>query len=263
MASSKVSAPPDPSDPRLLSLSLVLLQDAGLGRPLTEQLERTVRTTGYCVATALSTALPTAKTATALAQDEAEEDFTVGANAGYFSDYRLRTRYEKPEEIPDPLQGRYFSGMDWRRGVTVSNVVFEPRIVGGAITSHRKKIAVQRGRAIAAIRRAIEHFECIAEHPGYGFVKEYIVEYESLIAELRTLDPDALPSRAKVEAFGGRLKTLSRVFADRIRRAGHGAPDHVRQRSKKATGHRDFGDAAQGNVAFRLNAGLFSRTNDS
>lgn len=131
----------------------------------------------------------------------------------------------------------------------MNDVVFEPRFVGGAIRPPRKKIAVQRGRAIAAIRQATVRFKCMAGHSGYGFVNHHIVEYESLIAEPRILDPDAPPSRATVEALGGTLKTLSRVLADRIRGAGHGAPDHARQRGGEATGHRDVGAAAPAGIA--------------
>lgn len=42
--------------------------------------------TSYYVATALAVVLP----ASALARDEAAEDYAISANIGYFSDYRFR-----------------------------------------------------------------------------------------------------------------------------------------------------------------------------
>ncbi len=98
----------------------------------------------------------------------------------------------------------------------MNNIVDHPSRMMGTTKTLSRNIAVDRTKAIAALREVIECLACIASDPKFDFAGAFVQECEHVLGEIEGLDPVGSPEPAMVLALGRRLESVRVGIIHRI-----------------------------------------------
>ena len=84
-----------------------------------------------------------------------------------------------------------------------------PRILERCVKNqaiYTRNLLVERDRAVSLLEHALTLIRKLARSPGHSYAAAHIVAYESAIAQLKEIDPAALPCKNSIFAIGQALQ---------------------------------------------------------